>query len=173
MNDLTNVLICNFGLSDTSGSLPLFTSEGKGVDGSRMNEGLASLFSGDLRSKPLDPVRIERLDDVFSDLDLARVDVIKIDTEGAELCVLRGAEDTLRTYRPILILESNAEALRAAGATPGELIDFLVQGHYDLRLLVEGGGTSPLDPQHIPALCDIVAIPRESSSNGNRIPPED
>jgi FkbM family methyltransferase len=57
------------------------------------------------------PVR--RLDDlVLEDLDLignAPISAIKIDTEGYELNVLRGAEDMIRRHKPIILLERSDE----------------------------------------------------------------
>ena len=45
------------------------------------------------------------LDDVLSDARVTRVDAIKIDVEGAEPLVLKGAGETITRYRPVLISE--------------------------------------------------------------------
>lgn len=52
-------------------------------------------------------VRIDRLDTLLGELPtpLSRCDFIKIDVQSFELFVLRGAVDTLRTFRPVLFLE--------------------------------------------------------------------
>jgi len=39
-------------------------------------------------------------------------DAIKIDTEGAELDILMGAEETLRTYKPILVVEIHEHKIK-------------------------------------------------------------
>jgi FkbM family methyltransferase len=45
------------------------------------------------------------LDDVLSDAGVTRVDAIKIDVEGAEPLVLKGAGNTITRHRPVLISE--------------------------------------------------------------------
>ena len=52
-------------------------------------------------------VPIKRLDDMFPDLPLDRVDFMKVDVEGFELEVFAGAREILNTYRPIVFLEMN------------------------------------------------------------------
>jgi FkbM family methyltransferase len=50
-------------------------------------------------------VRTTTIDDLLDDLHLDRLDWIKMDIEGAEIEALRGAEKTLRHYRPKLFVE--------------------------------------------------------------------
>jgi FkbM family methyltransferase len=47
------------------------------------------------------------LDDFVFGRDLERIDLVKIDVEGAELAVLAGAEKTLATFRPTVVMEFN------------------------------------------------------------------
>jgi FkbM family methyltransferase len=47
------------------------------------------------------------LDDLVTRLDVTRIDRIKIDVEGAELEVLRGGTETLRRFRPELLIEDH------------------------------------------------------------------
>ncbi|MEW6471859.1 MAG: FkbM family methyltransferase [Actinomycetota bacterium] len=44
-----------------------------------------------------------------------RLDLVKLDVEGVELAVLEGAAETLRRFRPILVVECNPVALRRFG----------------------------------------------------------
>jgi FkbM family methyltransferase len=52
-------------------------------------------------------VPIKRLDDIFPDLSLDRLDFMKVDVEGFELEVLAGAREILKRYQPIVFLEMN------------------------------------------------------------------
>ena len=57
-------------------------------------------------------VHVNTLDNVVRRLGLERVDLIKVDAEGAGLLVLRGAEETLEKFRPqlsIAVYHTSAE----------------------------------------------------------------
>ncbi len=78
-------------------------------------------------------------------------DVIKIDVEGAELDVLRGAENTLRKSRPRLLLATHD--VHVAGITEA-CIDYLAALDY---VVVNTGHVSP----RMSGLEDFLAVPRE------------
>ena len=42
-------------------------------------------------------------------LNLRRIDAIKVDVEGAEIEVLKGAKESLARYKPILLIEVHGE----------------------------------------------------------------
>jgi len=73
-------------------------------------------------------VQAVSLDDWSKDIGLGKVSLIKIDAEGSELSVLRGARSLVLTTRPGIIFEMNEILLRYAEASPGELIE-LVTGY--------------------------------------------
>jgi len=50
-------------------------------------------------------VKLKTIDELMIELNLNRLDVIKSDTEGNELNVLRGGYNTINRYKPVLILE--------------------------------------------------------------------
>ncbi|ESR22630.1 FkbM family methyltransferase [Lutibaculum baratangense] len=66
-------------------------------------------------------VPVTSLDRLLAEED--RVDFLKIDAEGAEVAILRGGLDTLRTHRPHLVLEYNPGRYEDAQALLGELLD--------------------------------------------------
>lgn len=58
-----------------------------------------------------------RLDTWAQQERLERLDLVKVDVEGVELPVLDGAAETLRRFRPILVVECNPVALPRFGGT--------------------------------------------------------
>ncbi len=65
-----------------------------------------------------------------------RIDFIKLDVEGGELAVLRGAVDTLHRYHPILLFECTTSGLSIFDFTPSQIFEFLTQQQsYSIFLL--------------------------------------
>jgi FkbM family methyltransferase len=62
-------------------------------------------------------------------------DLIKIDVEGAELFVLRGARETLARFAPTLMVAVHPEPMRMMVTSPSELISYLNDYSYEGRHL--------------------------------------
>ncbi len=67
--------------------------------GATMHDG-----SGHDASRPSVQLRTQSVDALVAAGRFPRVDFLKIDVEGADLCVLEGARETIRTHRPRLAL---------------------------------------------------------------------
>lgn len=76
-------------------------------------------------------VEVRRLDDIVA-AD-APVTFIKIDVEGGEFLVLRGARSTITRTRPTIVFEFGLGSAEAYGSTPERVWDFM-RGALDLRL---------------------------------------
>ena len=79
-------------------------------------------------------VRARPLDDIIRQTGVSRVDVIKIDVEGAEYLVLKGAQETLARFHPSLMVEVLDRQLRAMGSSAAQLTEFLRAQGYTARL---------------------------------------
>lgn len=83
-------------------------------------------------------VRTECLDDVLPPGFCP--DFIKIDVEGAEMLVLRGASETLRRFRPAIVFEHGVGASELYGTGPTDVYELLVD-ELDMRIFdLDGQG---------------------------------
>lgn len=78
-------------------------------------------------------VRTALLDDIISD-DII-VTLIKIDVEGAEYQVLKGAEKVIRKNNPVIIFEHGIGASDVYGTTPDRIFDFFVALDYQVSTM--------------------------------------
>lgn len=79
-------------------------------------------------------MQVTTLDREVEELDLIP-DIIKIDVEGAEWDVLRGAEQTLAAHGPTLILSVHPEALSKLGIAAADIEAWLKERGYDWRVI--------------------------------------
>lgn len=100
--ELKNVDLLNLALSDSAGTLEFFESDWFSA-GSFVKERTlaAGIHTGAIT------VEARTVDELVDDLELRHVDFMKIDVEGHELKVLRGAKRTIAEMRPIAVIELN------------------------------------------------------------------
>lgn len=113
LNQLANVTVNHAAVCDQLGSIELRLqnddSEGNSLVSFRANW-------------PSVQVPAVTIDGYLASNGIARVDVLKIDVEGAEAMVIKGAEKLLTSLAPpLLIIESNPITLKAAGCSPERL----------------------------------------------------
>jgi FkbM family methyltransferase len=90
---ISNVLTHNFGLGALEESVPMYAD----APGSPLSSTYARrLGFVDLEMRPQENVILRRLDTVCQDLAIDRIDLLKLDVEGAELSVLHGAGELLQ-----------------------------------------------------------------------------
>jgi FkbM family methyltransferase len=100
------------------------------------------------------------LDDWCRDLQLERWDAMKLDAEGSELAVLRGAQSSLEKLRPSLIMEINTVLLAQGGNSSIAVADFLQERNYRLFRL-EFRRVEPWDRVKQLEFCDALCVPEE------------
>ena len=109
------------------------------------NQGTGSSILSDHSEGHTIVVKAESLDRILTEMNIADVDFLKMDIEGAELFALRGMTNLLtQTNNPILILEMNAKMMTAAGYGSKELLEFLLPFQYQCYEFVRGGLKGPL-----------------------------
>lgn len=103
-------------------------------------------------------VEVRRLDEVLS--ALARLDYMKIDTEGAEWQVLLGAEGLIAKFRPVISFEFGENAYAPYGVNPADVHAFLAAHGYRVFDILgrELDGPSFVDSSKRQQVWDYVAI---------------
>lgn len=123
INDFNNVVALQTGLSDKHGKMPIYEIEGD-------NEGLSTLYPGALKKSNVTEVEVKPLDEILSAQEVQHLDLIKMDIEGGELPALKGAAETIRKFRPVVLIEINTKSYHAAGYKPADVYDFFKVENY-------------------------------------------
>lgn len=120
LNKAKNVQIMPFALSNKIGFYCYDDSAGNSGSISPFND---MSFSDQLSTRL---VYSNRLDDIISGYE--RIDVIKIDIEGAEYLALMGAKKVISLHRPIIISEISEGPLRdISGVKIEEYLNFILE----------------------------------------------
>ena len=140
LNEITNVKVCNVGVGSRCETLMMvgspLTPGGASVDGKTV-EGLLRTGVGTVAEE----ISIVTLDEEIPKASLPPPDFIKIDIEGWEIEALRGARNTLDSYRPTLFLEMHGETLREKRRKVAEIVAFLWESNYQRITHIETGTT--------------------------------
>jgi FkbM family methyltransferase len=132
-NDMAGrVRLHEVALSDTNG-----TARFHGSDAAGENQGQGSLVSDLAVSAREIEVRTQRLDDFVAEHGIERLDLMKIDIQGAEPLLLAGAERTLAELRPDIVMEVSPEDLGFLGRTSRDLLRMLEARDYVARELLD------------------------------------
>lgn len=118
---LRNVRVHQIALSDHAGAARLLVPEDDGlarIASSDVGDAISAAAESELGARTELGIEVRTLDS----FDLRDVGFLKIDAEGHELAVLRGARETITTHRPVVFVES--EARHAAGA-PANVIELM------------------------------------------------
>ncbi|MCY3832402.1 MAG: FkbM family methyltransferase [Chloroflexi bacterium] len=135
--DFANVTALQLAASESAGSadlhdyLMMSASGSLHYDASLAEEQRARMGAGDVAPRGGSdfepqryPVRTVAIDDCLAELGIARVDLVKMDIEGAELAALRGMRRTIaESPRLALVMEYNPGALAAFGHEPVAALD--------------------------------------------------
>lgn len=106
------------------------------------------------------------LDSFISEHKLSRVDLLKIDTDGYELEVLKGSSELLKKFGPYVIFECGQYVLRERGQTLDDFVALFENYNYELFNSQNGMKlTAKNIANEVPLLStiDIIAVPKRKT----------
>jgi FkbM family methyltransferase len=122
--------------------------------------------------KPNDPrsrfkvisVAVDTLDCFLQARRIARLDLLKLDIEGAEMLFLNGARQSLASLEPVLIVEAIDDICIPWGHRARDVLERLInEFDYDLFAFTDDGRLTPhrlLDHYPLTSRCNYLAVPR-------------
>ncbi|WP_430406170.1 FkbM family methyltransferase [Fluviicola sp.] len=122
LNKQLEIKAYNLGLSQEKGSLYMIKPTLGNSGGCRIttdqNKGI--------------PVSVISVDEFVLEKKIPKVDFIKIDVEGFELQVLKGAELTIKRFKPILVFEYSIKNIEAQQGNIDIAINQLISMNYEI-----------------------------------------
>ena len=144
LNHFENVVLNKQGLNDKTECATLFLPS---LSGEMNNSGAASLYSStDVPGMQVtEEVELITLDDYVQANKINQVDLIKIDIEGAEFNALKGSIETLKRFRPIVLMELDLDNMQRAQCSPNEILDFWHTLNYRVGKIKDSGKSIPIN----------------------------
>ncbi len=137
------------------------------LDGDEALSSLRSPSEDVTSTKKMVKVPVTTLDNYVKKYNIPSIDFIKIDVEGGELHVLKGAINTLKNFRPILMCEVQDERTRQWGYPASKIYTFLEDYNYSWFSVSENGTLKPslaTDKHEIKGE-NLIAVPNEKIAN--------
>lgn len=127
LNDFENIKIFKKALGEKSGDAVLFKMYPNNPGANRI------LSTSPEQSCQHENVEVAALDEIDELKSTNRIDLIKIDVEGYEMFVLKGARELIEKWRPLLFVELAEVNLRQQGYSALSLIDFIEELDYEVK----------------------------------------
>lgn len=125
-SNIEKVYAHEIALSDSNGSATFFIDS--------YNDGGHSLIGNKISQKSKNTqkltVKTAKLDDYAREKNIQKIDVIKVDIQGAEESFVKGASETLNRHKPIIMIEVDSENLVGFFKLLKELLNFDFEIHY-------------------------------------------
>lgn len=157
-NGIKNIHAFNMGLSDTAGAARIGAKTARATSG-----GYGVLEEGTMAAGYAETVTLSTIDTFVAEHNLMQVDYIKIDVEGWETNVLKGAQKTIAEHAPVIQFEAQAANMSGPAFDRPFLEAFVRDGNFDTFFFYKS--IRPLadiatlldDPK---ASVDVLLVPR-------------
>lgn len=152
LNLLRNIKAYKLGVSESSGQVTFNKCE---------DDAYNSIGNKPMKEiKEVVTIQTTSIDEFVKNNNIKRIDVIKVDTEGAEYLIFKGGMQTLKAFKPKLFFEYNPYAINGFDNDRKELIDLVLSLGYSIYEIRFGKLEQILDWTKI-CTNDIIALPVE------------
>ena len=129
VNQIDNIEIFNYAVgAEDYKKINLYLSPDTGG-----NNSIYEKFSGEYES--VDTISL----DTFCKVNkIEGIDIIKIDVEGSEFDVIKGASKVIREFRPLFLIEFSSSTARSAGYRLLDLYSYLTDLYYEAFRIKDG-----------------------------------
>jgi len=152
LNKIDNILPYKLGIIDENKTIKLYLSTNE-------NLGMSSIFHHDTESGEVETVKAVRLDDFIFENNIRKVNLIKIDIEGAEIFALKGMVNTLKNFKPVLLVEISENVLEGNIVSGEDVFNFMRNYGYYPYFIKDTGEVFPFDSETEEFRTNYVFIP--------------
>lgn len=152
LNPGVDVRIVEKAVSDSNGAIRLYLSKDH-------NAGTHSTISGGTNvSDDYVEIPAVTLDTYVRDQNIAALRLMKIDVEGGEYEVIKGAHETLTSLRPIVLMELSDALQESRGFSTVEFKKLMKQFGYSAYTIADDGGLVPSSDEQRHAMDNVVFL---------------
>jgi len=141
--NLRNVRLNQCALAEAEGKRDLHVYDDTHLGWNSLARRPLQNYGIEVRPPVIEEIRATTLDVYCTGRDVERIDLLKIDVEGAEFDVMRGAEKMLRERRVGCVAFEFGQATFDMGHAPAEIVDYLKKLNYRVSNVVAGDPVFP------------------------------
>ncbi len=152
LNPGVDVRVVEKAVSDSNGAIRLYLSKDH-------NAGTHSTISGGTNvSDDYVEIPAVTLDTYVRDQNITALRLVKIDVEGGEYEVIKGAHETLASLRPIVLMELSDALQESRGFSTVEFKKLMKQFGYSAYTIADNGGLVPSIDDQRHAMDNVVFL---------------
>ena len=138
LNKLNNIKTEKLAVYHQSGFINLHISNSD-------NLGMSSILHHDAEIGNIEKVETITLDKYIIDNKISKINLIKLDIEGAEYYALKGMLNTLEKYKPNIIIEISPDVLSSGEISRDDILNLLKSINYFPNKINENGEIYPFN----------------------------